>query len=342
MLEFGIYEETGMPFSGQKRKKLECFLEQAGLHYDEQIEYTVNLVQESEGIIATGSIHRNVLKCIAVSEKYQGLGLSARIITNLLNYAAGNSRTHLFVFTKPQNQQMFSELGFYQIMKTDNVLLMENRKDGIQQYMQKLACFKSVGKTVGSVVVNCNPFTNGHRYLIEKAAADCDILHVFLVSEDSSMFPTEVRYRLLERGIADLKNVVLHQTSDYLISHAVFPTYFMKDKITASEVNCELDVRIFCEFFAAELEISRRYAGTEPLCAVTAAYNEVMRHILPQYGIQFVELPRKKCGEAVVSASYVRRCMVEEKYEEIQKLVPRETYEYIVSEEGRALRQKYV
>lgn len=336
----GFYEEYGMPFSGRKRRKLIDFLKNAELDYDDQIEYTVNLVNAEGEIIASGSLHQNVLKCIAVSEGHRGLGLSARIVTNLMNRATENGHNHLFLFTKPANRTMFSELGFYKIIENNDVLLMENMRNGIQDYVKKLSRPTHCQGVIGAVVANCNPFTNGHRYLIEQAAMQCDILHLFILSENKSEFPTDVRYRLVQAGIADLPNVILHHTSDYLISSAVFPTYFIKDKVRATDANCELDILIFCEFFAKELGISKRFVGTEPFCPVTNAYNQFMKKKLPDYGIELIELPRKECDAFPVSASYVRQCMVSGDYKTIKSIVPESTYAYIISDEGKILINK--
>jgi len=335
----GFYEEFGEPFSGRKRKKLVEFLQKSELDYDQQIEYSVNLVDGNGDIVATGSIHQNVLKCIAVSDKHQGLGLSARIVTLLMNYAMEKGREHLFLFTKPKNLMMFSDLGFYKIIQTGDILLMENTKNGIHNYVKNLSR-PEVSGTVGAIVANCNPFTLGHRYLIEQAASQCDTLHLFILSEDKSAFSAKVRYQLVQEGIADLSNVVLHHTSDYLISSAVFPTYFIKDKSKAADANCELDIRIFCEFFAKELGISKRFVGSEPFCQVTGAYNSAMKKLLPEYGIEFIELPRKESGDTPISASFVRKCMAEGDYETIKTIVPPSTYAYICSDEGKALAAK--
>lgn len=335
----GFYEEFGQPFSGRKRKKLTEFLQHSQLDYDEQIEYTVNLVDEEGTIVATGSIHQNVLKCIAVSDQHQGLGLSARIVTLLMNYAMEQGREHLFLFTKPKNLLMFSDLGFYKILQTEDILLMENRRDGIRNYVKALERPAESG-SVGAIVANCNPFTLGHRYLIEQAAAQCDTLHLFILSEDRSAFPAAVRYQLVQQGISDLPSVVLHETSDYLISSAVFPTYFIKDKAKAAEANCELDIRIFAQYFAKELGISKRFVGSEPFCPVTSAYNKAMKELLPEYGIQLVELSRVERGSLPISASYVRSCMAKGNLEAIRSLVPDSTYAYICSEEGQRLAQK--
>jgi [citrate (pro-3S)-lyase] ligase len=333
----GFYEEYGMPFSGRKRQKLIQFLNEADLDYDEQIEYTVNLVDGDGTIVATGSVQSNVLKCIAVSDKHQGLGLSARIITCLMNYASEKGHHHLFLFTKPKNKFMFSELGFYKIIENKDVLLMENKRNGIQAYVGGLERPENNSGVIGAIIANCNPFTNGHRYLIEQASKQCDTLHLFVLSEDRSVFSTDVRYRLVQEGVKDLTNVILHHTSDYLISSAVFPTYFIKDKKQAADANCELDVRIFCEFFAKELGITKRFVGTEPFCPVTSGYNQQMKKVFPEYGIELVEIQRKEMEETPISASFVRKCMAEKDYETIKKIVPQSTYDYIISDEGKSL-----
>lgn len=334
-----FYEEFGEPFAGRKKKRLIEFLKKCELDYDEQIEYTVNLVTSEGEIAATGSLHQNVLKCIAVDEKYQGMGLSAKIVTLLMNEAMKRSREHLFLFTKPKNQSMFSDLGFYEIIKTDHILLMENRKNGIREYVSQLKRSEGMG-TVGAVVMNCNPFTLGHRYLIEQATSQCDELHIFVLSEDRSAFPADVRYRLVQEGTKDLPNVTLHPSSDYLISSAVFPTYFIKDKIQAEDMNCELDLIIFAEYFAKELNIKKRFVGSEPLCKVTNSYNEAMKRVLPLYGIELVEIPRTEIDGTPVSASLVRKYMADGDFSSIKNLVPKTTYQYICSEEGRRLAEK--
>ena len=332
-----FYEEFGAPFTGRKKKRLEEFLHRMELQYDTGVEYTVNLVTQEGEIAATGSLEHNVLKCVAVDDRYQGMGLSSRVVTLLLNRANEQGEQHLFVFTKPKNIAMFSDLGFYPIIQTKDVLLMENVRDGIHQYVAQLDRPQMPVKTVGAIVANCNPFTNGHRYLIETAAAQCDALHLFVLSEDRSTFPAAVRYQLVKEGIQGIDNVILHQTSDYLISSAVFPTYFIKEQGRAEQINCELDLRIFCEYFAKELNITRRFVGTEPFCPVTSAYNREMKRILSEYHIEVVEIPRKKQDEVEISASKVRACMIEGDYDTIRRIVPESTLRYLLSDDGQKL-----
>lgn len=335
-----FYEEFGEPFSGRKKSKLQNFLKSMELKYDEGVEYTVNLVTQDGDIAATGSLQQNVLKCVAVDDRYQGMGLSSKVVTLLMNRAMEKGNTHLFVFTKPKNIAMFSDLGFFKIIETDDVLLMENTRDGIKKYVQSLERPQKENGTVGAIVANCNPFTNGHRYLIETAASRCDVLHLFVLSEDRSAFPAAVRYELVKEGIKGIDNVILHHTSDYLISSAVFPTYFIKEQGRAESINCELDLRIFCEYFAKELGITRRFVGTEPFCPVTSAYNAAMKKTLGEYGIEVVEIPRKKEQDVEISASRVRACMKEGDYETIKNIVPQSTLDFLLSDKGKAIAEK--
>lgn len=341
MMEYSqIYEEFGEPFTGRKKKKLQEFLHSMELQYDEGVQYTVNLVTQDGEIAATGSLQNNVIKCVAVDDRFQGMGLSSKLVTLLINRAVEKGNNHLFIFTKPKNLAMFSDFGFYPILKTNDVLFMENVKNGIQNYVASLEAPEYHGETVGAIVANCNPFTNGHRYLIETAASQCDVLHLFVLSEDKSAFPTEVRYELVKKGIEGISNVILHQTSDYLISSAVFPTYFIKEQSRAEEINCELDLRIFCEYFAKQLHITKRFVGTEPFCQVTNAYNRVMKEVLPKNGVEVVEIERKKEDGTQISASRVRECLVNGDYDAIAKIVPPTTLEFLRSEGGQKIAEK--
>lgn len=327
MEDYDFYEEQGFPFTGKKKEKLSSFLTEYDLHYDEQIEATVNLMDLDGNIAATGSLHDNVLKCIAVSKNYQGYGLSTRIVTQVCNLAVERGKTHLFLFTKPENKRMFLDMGFYPILETRDVLLTENRRNGIKKYVAQLE--QREGGTIGAAVINCNPFTNGHRYLIETASKQCDVLHLFVLSEDKSEFSADVRYELVKQGVADMPHVLLHQTSDYLISSAVFPTYFIKEKSKADDANCELDIRIFCEYFAKGLGITKRFVGTEPNCGVTGAYNTKMKELLPQYGVELIEIERKQLDGMPISASTVRLLLHEGNMAAVKKLVPVTTFAYL-------------
>ena len=326
----------GYPFKGISLKLTREFLGQNGLQYDEGIQFTVNLYDHDGEIIATGSLESNVIKCVAISEEYQGEGLSASVMTHLMTYALQKGLDHLFIFTKPENEALFSGLGFYPVAATREAVLMENVRDGLQNYLKSLPRPEGI-TDVGAIVVNCNPFTNGHLYLIEKAASACQWLHIFVLAEDKSVFRAEVRHRLVREGVSHIKNVTVHSTSDYLISSATFPSYFIKERADADKINCTLDLTMFRDHFARELGIRKRFVGTEPLCPVTAAYNSQMKEFFKGSGIEIIEVPRVTSGGEAISASRVRRLMAAGDYEGLKSLVPPVTYSYITSEEGRKL-----
>ena len=325
-----LYEETGAPFKGRKREKLVSFLSDSGLDYDDTVDYSVMLCEDDGTPAAAGSLSGKVIKCIAVAESHRGENLTARVISLITDEAVRRGITHLFLYTKPENIAQFSGVSFYPVLRTKDVLFMENKKGGIDEFVENLKAETAekfpefqAAKRTGAIVANCNPFTLGHRYLIEKAAAECDILHVFVVSENAGLFTDEERFAMVKSGVSDLENVIVHPSGDYMVSKAVFPTYFLKDKSKAGDIGCELDLKIFGEYFASGLGINARFVGTEPYSEVTAAYNSAMKEMLPAYGVKVTEITRMAdpSGKAV-SASRVRELLAEGRKEEALSLVP--------------------
>ncbi len=185
-----------------------------------------------------------------------------------------------------------------------------------------------IGSSCGAIVMNCNPFTRGHRYLIEEAAKTVDCLIIFVVEEDKSEFPFRDRISLVKKGISDLANVVVIPSGKYVISKDTFAQYFEKDVVSDVETP-EYDVRIFGEVVAPLCGINIRFVGTEPFDKVTLRYNETMKQILPEYGIQVEEIQRTKAGDTPISASLVRKHLADCNWKEITKLCPPSTVEYL-------------
>ena len=311
---------------GARKNKWCSLLQSANLSPDGQLDSTV-LVWEDENLIATGSRWGNILKCIAVDDHYRGQDLTATVITKLRQDAFEAGYSHLFLYTKPQNEFMFSSLLFYPIARTTDVLLMENRQSGIADFLASLPV--ADGKAVGAAVMHCDPFTKGHRYLIETAAKECDRVYIFVLSEDRGHFPAKDRLELVKKGTADLKNVTVLPTGPYLISAATFPTYFLKEQNKAALVQCQLDIEIFTKYFAPKFGITRRYVGTEPLCPITSQYNEALAAVLPEKGIQLRQVPRLELDGAPVSASAVRASLQDKA--KLEQLVPETTLDYLVN-----------
>ena len=309
--------QFGRPFTGRKLEDLKAFLRRLDLDYDENVQFTVECLDDDGEIAATGSLDGKIFKCIGVSEEHQGEGLTATVITELRREAFSRGEDHLFLFTKPKNRMQFTDMAFFPIVSTKDVLLMESKKDAARKYARSLAEEappKADGTPgeIGAIVMNANPFTAGHRYLIEKALERVDLLHVFVVSEDRSYFSFEERWKRVAEGTKDLPAVRLHETKEYLISSVTFPTYFIKEKARAEDVRCALDLAVFADVFAKEMGITVRYVGTEPLDPVTARYNEIMKETLPVKGIEVVEVPRLTVNGEIVSATKVREKLIKE------------------------------
>ena len=178
---------------------------------------------------------------------------------------------------------------------------------------------------VGSIVMNCNPFTFGHRFLIEKTLKTVDFLIIFVVEEDESLFSFQERFAMVCQGTSDLERVMVVPSGPYILSKNTFPEYFEKINDEDLKMNTEDDITLFAEKIAPKLGIKYRFVGEEREDKVTNEYNEAMKRILPRYGIQVVEIPRKTNGQSAISASRVRQCLSINHMEELDELVPAST-----------------
>ena len=269
-----------------------------------------------------------MLKYVAVAPAYQGQDLTSTVVSELKKQALEQGCEHLFLYTKPQNELLFTPLFFYTVAKTDRVLLMENRKDGIRRFLSALPA-KPPSDKVGAIVMNADPFARGHRYLVECAAAQCDVLYVFAVSEDKGRFSAADRMEMMRRGTADLTNVTVLPTGPYLVSRATFPTYFLKDREAATDVHCALDVAIFARYFVPTFGITHRFVGSEPFSPTTSRYNDALREQLPKNGVQVVVVPRLENEGEAISAGRVRTLLESGDADAVRKLVPPTTLDYV-------------
>lgn len=319
--------------------QIDELLRQEGISRDANLDYTCAMADEDYRIIATGSCFANTLRCFAVSKSHQGEGLLNELVSHLIDVQYRRGNIHLFLYTKTDSAKFFQDLGFYPIARVENSLVfMENRRDGFSRYLDRLAGTKKEGSSA-ALVMNANPFTLGHQYLAEAAAAGCDTLHLFVVSEDASLVPFGVRKKLVLAGTAHLPNVVVHDSGPYIISNATFPSYFLKDEEAVIRSHAKLDLMIFTKI-AGALSVSRRYVGEEPASLVTGIYNEIMAKELPKAGIDCVILPRKEAGGKPISASDVRRLLQQNDFSSLGELVPRTTLEFFRSEEGEKVLER--
>lgn len=243
----------------------------------------------------------------------------------------GNEVIARYIFDSLKQQNLISYKS--ESVFNDNVSVDRSKdyidKKEIENYL--LGIDKCCNEGVcGSIVMNCNPFTLGHLYLIETAAAQVDHLCIFIVEENKSYFPFEDRIELVRKGTEHIKNICIVPSGKYIISAITFPGYFYKDGNTEIEVDTSKDIHIFGKYIAPGLGISKRFVGEEPNDYVTRKYNETMKEILPLYNVQVIEIPRKEnCGK-VISASLVRKYLDNKDFDSIRKVVPETTFDYLI------------
>ena len=315
-----------------EKKNVEKFLKNFDINYEKDVDYTLAAF-DGDKIVGTGSAAGRVLKCFAIDETYQGMGITNAIITRLIDYQYERGESHLFIFTKPKNIKIFSDFGFSLVEETEDVALLDNKIEKLYELLKNM----EDDRESGAIVINANPMTKGHLYLIETARKMTDLLHVFMVEEDGSTFPYEFRYKIVAEEVSKFDNVILHRGNDYIISKNTFPTYFYKDEKTVLKAYSELDTKIFGSYFVKALNIKKRFVGSEDKDLVTKNYNDTMKKILPNYGVELVEIPRIESGGQVISASRVRALLKERKFEEAYKYLPDATIEALKSEEGQRI-----
>lgn len=332
-------------------KLVKSFLLDLGFEFDpSEVECTMIVYNLKGELVGTGSHLGRILKYVAVSPKYRDTTAFALIVTYMTEKLLKIYK-HTFVFTRPENSVRFKGLGFTEVASAPPLFtILEFGFESIITYQEYLDTIKPTVevKSIAAIVVNCNPFTNGHKFLIEKAASENELVYLFVVEEDRSAFPFAVRWELIRKGIAHLQNVIMVRGGMYIVSGAIFPAYFLKNETISDvmEKQAELDVQIFARYVVPELGIKRRYVGTENYCATTAAYNQAMKKILPGFGVEVIEITRKATAvsgtevPSFISASKIRDAIKMDKLGEVVNFLPDSTREFLFSDDSLDIRQK--
>ena len=296
-------------------------------------------------MLACGFLVGNVLCGFCVAPAAQGSGVSTAILSRLVLHGKERGMGHFLIFTKASEAEKFEAAGFSLIARTAQAALLEQGRpdyaDWLSATRARIAAFVGPQAPVlGAIVMNANPFTRGHEYLVSTAAASCNRLLVFVVQEDVSVVPFAVRFRLVSEGLAHLSNVLVLPAGPYMVSRASFPAYFTADA-TRGSVHAGLDCAIFATRIAPDLGISIRFVGTEPFDPVTRQYNAVMAQEFARNGLALREIPRLESIGAAVSASRVRALLRggagEAQWHELESLLPTVTFNFLRSEQGADL-----
>ena len=317
-------------------EEIKEYLKENSVDYD--LPNKTFVIRDKGKIIATGSAEGNILKYFFSSDEYQGQGLMGSIYNSLLNHLLENNYNSFFVFTKPCNKNIFLSLGLKEVYSTSRVSLFEG---GFYNYQKWISAVKNnlspKSGVRGAIVVNTNPMTLGHKYLIELSSKKVEELLVFVVEEDISVFPFKDRLNIVKEELKDYKNVVVIKGGPYIISRGTFPTYFIKKKDDMLDIYTELDGSIFAKKIAEDLEIDIRFFGEEPIDIVTLNYNNTLKGILEDSSIDVDIVKRKQIGDTIISASYVRNLLKNDKVEEAYKYLPKATINYLNSEKGKEI-----
>ncbi len=332
-------------------KLVSDFLEGLGFNYQvDEVDCSMIIYNLNDEIVGTGSHKGKVLKYVAVAPKFRDSTAFALIVTHLSDKLLEKFR-RVFIFTKPNTAVLFESLGFSLIATAEPLFsFLEFGYKSIKDYQEYLKTKKTDKKTdkIASIVVNCNPFTKGHLFLIEKAASENDILYLFVVETDKSVFPFKVRWEIIKNGISHLPNVCMLKGGQYIVSGAIFPNYFLKNESfnLISQKQADIDITIFANYFVPILNIKKRYIGTENYCKTTSAYNDAMHRILPNSGVEVVETTRISVGTDsnnnpnFISASKIREAIKNNELENILEFLPTTTKEFLLSEKSLEIRNK--
>lgn len=356
--------QTLNPTTPRQRQRIEAFLKRNGLRFDD-MHYYAAITDDDGEMIAGGGLKGNVIKCVAVDDAHKGEAIANTLISHLIAHANEEGHSNVMLFTKPKNRQLFESLSFRLLAEAPEAVLMETGIGGINNTVEALKKireesekYKEYNKECkeeektnlntspsqhhntttphhlttttplrGVVVMNCNPFTLGHRYLIEQAAKQVERLFVMVVREDCSLFAYAERKAMVEQGVAHLKNVTVIDGSEYAISQATFPTYFLKRLDDAADTQMLLDLDLFRRHIAPALGTTVRFVGTEPTDQLTRRYNQLMHEVLADVR----ETARLEKEGNAVSASRVRKAMEQGDMSTIRQLVPPTTLPYIIA-----------
>lgn len=354
--------QTLNPTTPRQRQRIEAFLKRNGLRFDD-MHYYAAITDDDGEMIAGGGLKDDVIKCVAVDDAHKGEAIANTLVSHLISHANQEGYGCIKLFTKPKNRQLFESLSFRLLAEAPEAILMETGIGGISNTVEALKKIKEESEKykeynkeckedskkckentsylntsipqhlnttmqpTGCIVMNCNPFTLGHRYLIEQAAKQVERLYVMVVREDCSLFAYTERKAMVEQGVADIENVNVIDGSDYAISRATFPTYFLKRLDDAADTQMLLDLDLFRRHIAPALGATVRFVGTEPTDQLTRRYNQLMHEVLKDVR----EINRLEKDSNAVSASRVRKAMEEGDMNTIRQLVPLTTLPYIIA-----------
>lgn len=313
-----------------ERERIISFLAEFGLRYENNVDQTIYIEDES-GIIATVSASKYIIKCLAVKPEYRSENLAVTLVGEMIKRFHAADIYYYQIFTKLEYREMFLSLGFRPVLETEKIAVMEGGEGDINSCIEKMRVQMKYNLGMDSIsgssdiacaVINGNPFTNGHLKLVEYAAARHKYVLVFVVEEDSSYFTFKERYAMAYLSLKPLNNVLVLPSSQYIVSKATFPGYFLKTADETTSQYAKYDAMIFEKYFIPQLGIRKRYVGSET-ADYMRIYNQTLQSVL---GDKLEIVPRFEEHGEVISASSVRSLIKEGKINEALQFIPRNNY----------------
>ncbi len=204
-----------------------------------------------------------------------------------------------------------------------------NTNSELKIYVDELKCYRRKETEIGAVVMNCNPFTKGHRFLIDESLRQCEHLFVFVVEEDASDFAFNDRFEIVKENLKNEKRVTVLPSGKFMISSFTFAEYFDKDNKQTEKLDMTYDAKIFGEYIAPTLNISKRFVGEEPTDTVTRQYNESLNRTLSEFDVKLIEIPRIRLKGEVINATQVREELKMGDFTSAEKFLTPETMNYL-------------
>lgn len=322
-----LYETVNLANEFTKNKIIN-FLQEFQLNYTE-VDLTIVAWKQNK-IIGVCSKKNNLIKNIAIADEYKGLNIANTMVTMVIKAIWQEDYKNIFVITKFENKKIFFDLNFKLIYENEKISFLAVNDADYKSYKDYILNLEYKSKTA-FIILNANPMTLGHRYLIDQAAKENDLVYLIPVNEDSSFFTTTERIEIISENIKDINNVKLLNGTDYLISKNLFPSYFLQSDEDSIREQAMLDANLFCDFVSGKKNICR-YVGDEPFSKTTNKYNLILNEVLNNKNITLKIIKRCEINEKPISASKVREAIFNKDLKTVKQMVSTKTFAIISNE----------
>jgi [citrate (pro-3S)-lyase] ligase len=189
---------------------------------------------------------------------------------------------------------------------------------------------------IGIAVMSANPFTIGHRHLVELGSKMFDYFVIFLMQDGYDLiFDKKECQKIVEVGVSDLDNVIVAPFPEGCITWDDFcPEY---NNVAARHAKNFIGINVYdlanmLVVMCKEGNFSHYIAGIETDDAVTRQMCLHFKNICELNGINFIAIPRKKIGdnEKSISGTECRKLLETKQYDKLLKVLQPNVLQYII------------